>query len=127
MFDHVWPACVVWTRRWLSREHLELRRHPIDLSRRGQLEAEFGWLIIQHLVRSPTGEARAESPVEEIRRKVPVINPEVKGAGLMARTLYDHTAAEDDELSFALVSRHSYKGWSPLFRPLARQLRQKRC
>ena len=56
--------------------------------------------INQHLVRSPTGDARAESPVEEIRRKVPVINPEVKGAGLMARTLYDYTAAEDDELSF---------------------------
>lgn len=43
---------------------------------------------------------RTESPVERLKREIPIIEPEVKGAGLMARTLYDYQAAEPDELSF---------------------------
>lgn len=54
--------------------------------------------IDRELRRSP--QQRTQSPIDEIRRKVPVVEPEVKGAGLMARTLYDYQAAETDELSF---------------------------
>lgn len=43
---------------------------------------------------------RQESPIERLKREIPIVEPEVKGAGLMARTLYDYEAAEDDELSF---------------------------
>lgn len=41
---------------------------------------------------------RTESPIGD--RKIPIVEPEIKGGGLMARTLYDYTAAEDDEISF---------------------------
>lgn len=54
--------------------------------------------IDRELRKSP--QQRMQSPIDEIKRKIPVVKPEVKGAGLMARTLYDYTAAEADELSF---------------------------
>lgn len=43
---------------------------------------------------------RQESPIERLKREIPVVEPKIKGAGLMARTLYDYQAAEGDELSF---------------------------
>lgn len=43
---------------------------------------------------------RTESPVDRIKRQNPTLKPSMKGAGLMARTLYDYQAAETDELSF---------------------------
>lgn len=49
---------------------------------------------------SPLGSRHVESPIDELKRRVPVVEPELKGAGLMARTLYDYQAAEDDELTF---------------------------
>lgn len=54
-------------------------------------------LIDQTLRSSPL---RTESPIDRIKRETPTITPELKGAGLMARTLYDYQAAEEDELSF---------------------------
>lgn len=43
---------------------------------------------------------RTESPIERLKRDIPVVEPEIKGAGLMARTLFDYQAQEGDELSF---------------------------
>jgi len=43
---------------------------------------------------------RTESPVDKMKREIPIVTPEIKGAGLMARTLFDYQATEDDELSF---------------------------
>lgn len=50
--------------------------------------------------RSPTNQMRPMSPIDEIKRKNPMVEPQIKGAGLMARTLYDYQANEDDELTF---------------------------
>lgn len=55
---------------------------------------------LDHEIRMASPIKRTESPVERIKREIPIVEPEVKGAGLMARTLYDYQAAEDDELSF---------------------------
>lgn len=49
--------------------------------------------------RSPVGPMRT-SPIDDLKRRVPIVEPELKGAGLMARTLYDYQKAEEDELSF---------------------------
>lgn len=57
-------------------------------------------VIEQTLRHSPTVNVRTESPVDRVKREVPIIEPEIKGAGLMARTLYDYEAGEPDELSF---------------------------
>lgn len=58
--------------------------------------------IDRQLRNSPTfnPQARTESPVERVKRENPIVEPETKGAGLMARTLYDYQAVESDELSF---------------------------
>lgn len=44
--------------------------------------------------------SRTESPIERLKRENPIVEPDLSGSGLMARTLYDYTAAESDELSF---------------------------
>lgn len=43
---------------------------------------------------------RTESPIDRLKRDIPIVEPEIKGAGLMARTLFDYQANEGDELSF---------------------------
>lgn len=43
--------------------------------------------------------SKSTSPVERLRRENPVVEQD-PGSGLMARTLYDYEAAENDELSF---------------------------
>lgn len=57
---------------------------------------------IDHQLRaSPQSAAGGgESPVERLRRENPIVEPDTKGSGLMAKTLYDYDAAESDELSF---------------------------
>lgn len=55
---------------------------------------------VQHLSKESTEHIRNKSPIDEIKFKIPVVEQEIKGAGLMARTLYDYQAAEDDELTF---------------------------
>lgn len=57
---------------------------------------------IKYLDRSfkSSPQQRTQSPIDEIKRKVPIVEAEVKGAGLMARTLYDYQAVEEDELCF---------------------------
>lgn len=57
-------------------------------------------LIDRELRSSPLGPRNVESPDDKLKRRSPVVEPELKGAGLMARTLYDYQAAESDELSF---------------------------
>lgn len=56
--------------------------------------------LIDEELRSSPQRLRTVSPVDEIKRKIPIVEPDVKGAGLMARTLYDYKATEEDELSF---------------------------
>lgn len=56
--------------------------------------------IDRKLRSSPADREKTESPVDEIKRRVPIIDPKVSGAGLMARALYDYQASEPDELSF---------------------------
>lgn len=63
-------------------------------------EPKIGIRDLDHKIRVSSPIKRTESPVERIKREIPIVEPEVKGAGLMARTLYDYQAAEDDELSF---------------------------
>lgn len=55
-------------------------------------------IIGQNLKSSPV--QRTESPVDRLKRENPIVAHEIKGAGLMARTLYDYQAVESDELTF---------------------------
>lgn len=42
---------------------------------------------------------KAQERLEALKSKI-IVEPEIKGAGLMARTLFDYSAVEEDELTF---------------------------
>jgi hypothetical protein len=64
-------------------------------------EADIEPTSIKHISREhKTSPPPTSSPIDELKRKMPFVEPTNKGSGLMARTLYDYQAAEDDELSF---------------------------